>query len=371
MSKTTMNSALQVMRMEWVWGLDRGGLPYYLSSTHNELYCKYNHRLWQYMLTIRPVRPDIADLYAKHEFALVPTFRTYVELIKFIQHAGVYDRDENDVSPRRPLTALAPPSGRYRYVFVPFSDAARQLQKDFKLQPQTEDDMNGGIEPISGDPVIPGTDDLPVLESYAHPFSVFCASWDTLGYYDYGRSPVILQWLPIMFCIRRQWTSDDIKIPRWFTDAPSRESDDVTVQGSERLGYDLPSAPNSLVRTPLGVEDIRKANISEYSEPRAKVLEWFTKTRPPCMLRRTQRRKERASPYASKLPVSRCRRASPVVRRELRRVAKGVPAWVQRNGCFPTEGFSSTDWAYFYFGASLDSTIGDHHTGAQPSAMLP
>ena len=32
------SSRTQVACTEWVWGLKRGGLPYYLADTHNSLY---------------------------------------------------------------------------------------------------------------------------------------------------------------------------------------------------------------------------------------------------------------------------------------------------------------------------------------------
>ncbi|KAL1744941.1 hypothetical protein HDZ31DRAFT_82276 [Schizophyllum fasciatum] len=336
---------IKIVRMEWVWGLDRGGLPYYIMSTHNSLY----------------FRPDIARIYANYGFALVPTFRTYVELVKFLHHAGVVDRDEKDMSPRRPLTAFAPPSGRYRYVFIPFTDAARQLQKEFKMQPQTEDDLNGGIHPVSSEPVVPGTDAFPVVECYAHPFSVSKMAWRALRRHAYGGLRVITQWLSLMICIHRQWTSDDVKVPHWFVEAPLREWDDVTVKGSEGSGYGLPD-PNPLMRDSPCAYDWPELD-TNYAEPRAKVLEWFTKTRQPCKLRRPQRREQRPSPYTSKPPAGRRRRATPIARADLHRVAEDVPEWVQKNGCFPTDEFSSNDWAYFYFGASLDGSIVDHCTG--------
>ena len=45
-------------------------------------------------------------MYAKREFILAPTFKLYCELMDFIKHAGILDRSEEDVSPRRPLTAV-------------------------------------------------------------------------------------------------------------------------------------------------------------------------------------------------------------------------------------------------------------------------
>ena len=43
-------------------------------------------------------------MYATFEFILAPTFLTYLEVMEFAKHAGVIDRDDEDTSPRRPLT---------------------------------------------------------------------------------------------------------------------------------------------------------------------------------------------------------------------------------------------------------------------------
>ena len=45
-------------------------------------------------------------MYATFEFILAPTFRTYLEVMEFAKHAGVIDRDDEDTSPRRPLTGV-------------------------------------------------------------------------------------------------------------------------------------------------------------------------------------------------------------------------------------------------------------------------
>ena len=46
-------------------------------------------------------------MYARYEFTLAPTFDTYTEIIQFLEHAGIKDRNEKDKSPRRPLTAVS------------------------------------------------------------------------------------------------------------------------------------------------------------------------------------------------------------------------------------------------------------------------
>ncbi|KAI4519380.1 hypothetical protein K525DRAFT_287269 [Schizophyllum commune Loenen D] len=256
-------------------------------------------------------RPDIANLYVNHEFALVPTFKTYLELLKFANHAGVLDRDEDDMSPRRPLTAFASPSGRYRYAYVPLTDAARELQKEFPMAPQTEDDLNGGNDPIFNTPMEPGTDDYPIVECYAHPFSVSYFANHTLNFHLTHCPPAFRQWLPILITIFRLWTAPDLVVPQWFIDSPAREDDDATINDSERLGYVVPSLPNPLIRDPLEIDNTLKVDPSENPEPRVKVFEWFLRTRQPCALRRALRNKKRSSLDRPRPAARRRRKGSP------------------------------------------------------------
>ncbi|KAL1689643.1 hypothetical protein GGG16DRAFT_57419 [Schizophyllum commune] len=340
-----------VARMEWVWGLARGGYMYHVETAHNALY----------------LRPDIANLYVNHEFALVPTFKTYLEFLKFANHAGVLDRDEDDMSPRRPLTAFASPSGRYRYAYVPLTDAARELQKEFPMSAPTEDDLNGGNDPIFNTPMEPGTDDYPIVECYAHPFSVSYFANHTLNSHLTYCPPAFRQWLPILITIFRLWTAPDLVVPQWFIDSPAREDDDITINDSERLGYVVPSLPNPLIRDPLEIDNTFKVDRSENPEPRVKVLEWFSKTRQPCALRRALRNKKRSSLDRPRPAARRRRKGSPADSALQLSVNAKVPDWVQRNGHFPTKDFSSSDWAYFVCGASLDGRFVNAHAGVQPS----
>ncbi|TRM61287.1 hypothetical protein BD626DRAFT_502043 [Schizophyllum amplum] len=339
---------VEIPRMEWIWGLPRGGILYYLSSEHNTLY----------------MRHDIARMFANYEFTLAPTFQTYVEIMGFVNHAGVIDRDEEDSSPRRPLTALTPPSGSYRYVFIPFTEAARELQKTFHMQPQTEDDLSGGIHPVYKQSLRPGSDELPIVECRAHPYSISSYALEAFQHHSLG-TRVTAQWATCVRRIVHAWTSSDTCIPQWFLDTPKKDWDDMSVVGSEKLGYELPSSPNALIRTPANVVDILKLDQSEYPEPRAKVLSWFPKIRPPadkdlkssrspCKLRRSQRLKEQSSPYAD---ASRLRRKLSLAARP-RPCDFGEddgPEWVQQNGHFPTHEFSSNDWAMFCYGSRLDA----------------
>ena len=353
---------------------------YHVETAHNALYCTPCPPVSCPSPDWNAVRPDIANLYVNYEFALVPTFKTYLELLKFANHAGVLDRDEDDMSPRRPLTAVrserysvfltltitaqfASPSGRYRYAYVPLTDAARELQKEFPMAPQTKDDLNGGNDPIFNTPMEPGTDDYPIVECYAHPFSVSYFANHTLNFHLTHCPPAFRQWLPILITIFRLWTAPDLVVPQWFIDSPAREDDDITINDSERLGYVVPSLPNPLIRDPLEIDNTLKVDPSENPEPRAKVLEWFSKTRQPCVLRRALRNKKRSSLDRPRPAARRRRKGSPADSARQRSVNAEVPDWVQHNGHFPTKDFSSSDWAYFVSGASLDGRFVNAHAG--------
>ncbi|KAL1731204.1 hypothetical protein EV714DRAFT_209256 [Schizophyllum commune] len=329
-------------RKEWVWGLDRGGLDYFLPSAHNALY----------------FRPDIARLYFSYEFALVPTFKTYVEAAKFIdRHAGVFNRGKDDVSPRRPLTALASPSGRYRYVFIPFSDAARRLQDEFPMQPQTEDDLNGWENPLDYGRICSESGQFPIVECYAHPYCVMDFAAETLSHHRDSLTYTIEQWQTLIGFLRLRWTSSCARVPRWFIDAPLRESDDLTIDGSEASGYLNATDPNSLMLTQGIIRDRTPLEGPAFAHARAKVMGWFSETRQPRKVRRQQRVQDR-SPYARTSASSRRRKHPPIAQQKLP-APKEPPKWVQRNGLFPTQEFSSSDWAYFHFGASLDGRYTD------------
>ena len=52
------------------------------------------------------VRNDISDLYSRSEFILAPTYKTYLEMMKSIEMAGIKKRKENDLTPRRPMSSV-------------------------------------------------------------------------------------------------------------------------------------------------------------------------------------------------------------------------------------------------------------------------
>ncbi|KAL1678794.1 hypothetical protein EV122DRAFT_211278 [Schizophyllum commune] len=348
--------------MEWLWGLPRGGLSYYLQSQQNMI----------------SFREDIAELYAGAEFTLAPTFKLYCDIMDFIKHAGVVDRSEGDASPRRPLTALCPSSGRYRYVYIPFTEAARKLQAEFKMQPQTEDDMNGGVHPIDNQPLLPGSDQFPIVECHTHPFSICNFGQEAFDHRDFG-GRVASQWAICTNFVLRQWRNPKFTVPQWFLDAPKKDVGDYSIDGSEKSGYSLGSLLNSLQRAPGDLDEILKVSEVDYPELREKVLEWFERNKQPSKLRRSKRiaeRMARASSYGSTAKPSspnwfdpppsppRCRRrkASPPPRAYDVNKERAIPEWVQQNGRFPTREFSSNDWAFFYYSTSLVGHLPDSQT---------
>ncbi|KAI5900720.1 uncharacterized protein SCHCODRAFT_02683546 [Schizophyllum commune H4-8] len=359
--------------MEWLWGLPRGGLSYYLSSEQNMIY----------------FREDIAELYAGAEFTLAPTFKLYCDIMDFLKHAGVVDRSEEDESPRRPLTALCPPSDRYRYVFIPFTEAARKLQSAFKMQPQTEDDMNGGVHPIYDIPLLPGSDQFPIVECHTHPFSICNFGQEAFDHRDFG-GRIASQWAICTNFVLRQWRYPKFTVPQWFLDAPKKGANDYEVTASEKSGYSLGSLINSLQRAPGDLDEILKVSEVDYPELRQMVLEWFERNKQPSKLRRSKRiaeRMARASSYGSAAkrsshssatkssshnsldpapspPRRRHRKASPSARAYDVNKERAIPPWVQQNGRFPTGEFSSNDWAFFYYSTSLVGRLPDRESGS-------
>ncbi|KAL1727939.1 hypothetical protein EV714DRAFT_216324 [Schizophyllum commune] len=342
----------EVAMTEWTWGLPRGGLRSYLSSNHNQVF----------------LRRDIMRMYATFEFILAPTFRTYLEVMEFAKHAGVIARDDEDISPRRPLTGLAPPSGLYRYVFIPFTDAARELQTEIGMQPQTDDDMNGGIHPIHESPAHDGSNEFPVVECHAHPYSVSSFAKQAFEYHRLG-TYITAQWSTCVSFILLQWMWAKVEVPQWFLEAPKQSDGDWAVYGSEKSGYTLPPV-NSVVRTTQDIEDILKIDHSDYPRPREKVLDWYPRLKPSrsgdlavsrslCFPRRSERLEKRSSLDAAGPRTARRRRKSSQATCTLRGAEEdSPPVWLQQNGHFPTELFSSTEWAFFCCGTCLDGKMG-------------
>ncbi|KAL1731188.1 hypothetical protein EV714DRAFT_283510 [Schizophyllum commune] len=315
---------IKVARTEWYWGLKRGGLLYYLAEPHNYIY----------------LRLDIAELYARFEFLLAPTFKTHLDIIEFRRYAGVMKRPEGDMTPRRPLTALSPKGRLYRYVFVPFTDAARKLQEELHLPLQTEEELAYGVHPVSRTQWLEGCDASPVVECYAHPYSVSTLAEQIYAYHKL----------------------------EWFIEAPGMDEDDQTLAGSQADGYDIsiptqsdaiPTPDTTRKRKIRDEEDeftVRVAKWARGVDPKSKPFEQPPRPPSPIPVRRSERLLKRANPDGNPPPVY--RPESPV-RKAPWPTASGQdpvghrPAWTRRNGRFPTRRFSSNDWAYFCRGVAL------------------
>ena len=158
----------------------------------------------------------------------------------------------------------------YRYVFIPRTDAARKLQAEFSLAPQTAEDLNHGIHPLTNTPYKEGTEDFPVVECHAHPFSVAIHAYERL---DNSCTLLSAQWLSLSFMIMRTWSSEFVKPPQWFLDSPEYDLHDEDLSPSEATGY-LPALPDQLERRgpiyPRGREvigSLRDCKLPEDSYP--------------------------------------------------------------------------------------------------------
>ncbi|TRM61343.1 hypothetical protein BD626DRAFT_538274 [Schizophyllum amplum] len=335
--------------MEWVFGLPRGGLSYYLKSQENGV-C---------------FRADICQMYARGDFVLAPTFRLYMDAMDFIQHAGLINRNAKDKSPRRPLTSMASPEGLYRYVFIPRTDEARALQEEFGLPLQAEGDLHGDTHPIQGIPFDAGVRQLRIVECYAHPFSVSTFASQML----WNRtSKVSGQYHCCTGSLVDQWRLQRISPPQWFVDELKHGSDDVELTPSEATGY-LLCIPQAEASAPEPVHIPHDTTIDD-DDYRQRVSVWAFEVDPkskpetepprsPLQLRRSDRLREKACPYASPspqhcaTPLSPPRRVPPALR--YRDPLRRPPAWTKRNGGFPTPRFCSNDWAYFRYRVALNA----------------
>ncbi|KAL1713361.1 hypothetical protein EV715DRAFT_296176 [Schizophyllum commune] len=282
--------------------------------------------------------------------------------------AGIKHRKENDTTPRRPMTSIASSQGLYRYVFIPCTDAARALQERYKLQPQTQEDLNHGISPLDNKPFPVGSDQFPVVECYTHPFSISKLAYRQLRY----KCTILTgQWFALTGNLKNIWYNKDIKVPQWFIYSPKVDEYDEELTPSQASGYD--PTPSSGVYAIEPTIILREPRIPD-TDPRKAVADWACnkidpEAHPPpelppspqYELRRSARIHRRACPESppppchSGPPPSPTRnvpRALATCRRDLR---QHPPAWVKRNGRFPTHKFSSNDWSYFYYSLNLAS----------------
>ncbi|TRM58810.1 hypothetical protein BD626DRAFT_633810 [Schizophyllum amplum] len=335
---------LEISRMEWAWGLERGGLEYYLRSPPNDIY----------------FRTDIAKMYAAGEFVLLPTHQTYMKAMDFSLRAGFLERDEDDYSPRRPLTAFRPSNGVYRYVFIPITAAAREIPHQIVMQSQTDADWNGGVNPATGKPLKPWVKDYLVVESHSHPASICKFAREILD--TRHRGPIdITPWTSCLWRFERQWGFGEftvIKPPQWFIDDVERVDDDENLSESEATGYWPLTCGNDDLHD--RVPGYATSSSTDDSQGSTRVLQWLEtvprrKSRPVRASRKhatalphqTPRRSQR---LASKMPNS---QASPARQADSAESCRSLPGWLEQNGHFPTHLFTSNDWAMFCYGAQL------------------
>ncbi|KAL1673493.1 hypothetical protein EV122DRAFT_282913 [Schizophyllum commune] len=248
----------EMARMEWAWGLERGGFDYYVGSPANSIF----------------FRRDIADMFANEEFILLPTHKTYKDAMEFSRRIGFCDRAEDDYSPRRPLTAL----GRsFRYVFIPFSDAAQRIAEEIPMQQQTDEDWNGGVNPVTGEPMEPWVKEFRVVETHSHLVSVCYAARKVLDVSSRRPGLILCPWTLCLYKLEKQWGIGrfvaSLKVPEWFINTP--ENDDESLSGTEATGYwpflgsDTPSANR--------VSGYASSGGTNASQSSSHILEWARK----------------------------------------------------------------------------------------------
>ncbi|KAL1713350.1 hypothetical protein EV715DRAFT_277342 [Schizophyllum commune] len=347
LKKAAEESEDSVACKEWLFGLPRGGLSHYIASRENMIY----------------FREDIARMYGKGEFILVPTFKMYKTLMEYIRHAGLAARQDHETL-RRPLTSLGSPDGLYRYVLIPRTEAGATLLKEFDLPSQTTEDLCGGFNPVTNFPLPAGCADLPVVECCVHPFSVCAVIYDTLRQ---NSTSVTGQW---RFCVRKvveHWLTKPMKPPQWFIDTPKVESYDEELTPSEATGY-IPYVPEG-VAAPKPDSVLRDAEIPE-DDFRKEVASWACKVDPNSKpeedpphvlykLRRSKRlQKKPYDPPSPDLPPPSPVRNGPRAARAARRdLVRQPPPWERSYGRFPTDTFTSNDWAYFNYHVSLGAPV--------------
>ncbi|KAL1673495.1 hypothetical protein EV122DRAFT_282915 [Schizophyllum commune] len=321
----------EMARMEWAWGMERGGLDYYLSSAPNDMY----------------LRDDIAEMYLNAEFLVLPTPKTYKDAMEFRERAGYCDRHEEDRSPLRPISAL----GRlFRYVFVPITDAAEELARQIFMQCLTDEDLNGGVHPCTGRPMDPHLRRYLVVESHCHLFSICYFARIALGLaVSRGRSVDLWDLIFCLSDLAEKWgigRRNSPPAPRWFVDSAMREDDDESLPESQTTGYwPLLRSTTSSLQHVAGCALSR--DVPDW-EKRSRILK--------CI---------KDSPQRKVAPQRSARLGStPIIHNSAARRVKSnsdtktfapreEPGWTEQNGRFPTRQFTSNDWALFCFGTWL------------------
>ncbi|KAL1678787.1 hypothetical protein EV122DRAFT_211307, partial [Schizophyllum commune] len=257
-----------------------------------------------------------------------------------------------------------------RYVFILFSGAARNLQTEFNMQPQTVDDQNGGVHPVTGEAVFPGSDQYPIIDCHAHPYSVSSYATMVFSFGFIDGTAHTAQWAILVGFVERQWRCPEFTVPQWFLDAPKKGANVYEVTGSEKSGYSLGLLINSLQREPGDLEVMLKVSEVDFPELREKVFEWIERDQQPLKLRHSKRIPERMARASSSIftccilgpAIFPCLKAS-TPPRSYHPNKSSISQWAQQNGHFPTQDFSSNDWAFFYYSTSLEGRITDRQSG--------
>ncbi|KAL1692754.1 hypothetical protein GGG16DRAFT_123856 [Schizophyllum commune] len=346
-------------RMEWTWGLPRGGLAYYLTSPRNAII----------------LRSDMADMLCHGHFVLFPTFKTYMDAVEFSECVGISDREDSDRTPRRPLTALLPPNRPYRYIFFPLTDTGRQLRSRLRLPSQTAEDCNWGVHPITGKRLDERAKSYPIVETPSHPVSVCTHANNFFRYVDHRADAGALR--PWRQCLARflaQWgigDSSHIEPPRWFLDDDEKHWDDESLCSSEATGY-LPLPESDADHRPPKYVSSGSTDDSHYS---ARVSSWLDEVvvieaRPskiPRLASSSMKGFRIAQLVAAPAQPKGDYNNSPYRRaRESAMQRRDSPAWVQRAHEVPSETFTSNDWAMFYYRVSLEATCVPQHQTYAP-----
>ncbi|KAL1733658.1 hypothetical protein EV714DRAFT_281717 [Schizophyllum commune] len=335
----------QKARMEWAWGLPRGGLAYYLTSPRNAVI----------------LRSDMADMLCHGHFVLFPTFRTYMDTVKFSECAGIRDREDSDRSPRRPLTALLPPDHLYRYILFPLTGTGRQLQSRLRLPSQTAEDYNWGVHPITGKLLDERAKSYPIVETPSHPVSVCTHTNNFFRYVNHRADADALR--PWKQCVARflpQWGIGDssvIEPPRWFLDDDEKHWDDESLCSSEATGY-LPIPASGADHRPPKYVSSGSTDDSHYS---ARVSSWLdevvvTEIR-PSKIPRLASSSLKGFPIDQLAALPKGDYSNPPCHKicEPAMQRRDSPAWVKWARNVPSQTFTSSDWALFYFGVSLEA----------------
>ncbi|KAL1692756.1 hypothetical protein GGG16DRAFT_111865 [Schizophyllum commune] len=342
----TSGDERQMACMEWAWGLPRGGLVYYLTSAANAII----------------LSPKMAEIFCYGHFILFPTFKTFADAMDFSERAGFQHRAVTDRSPRRPLTALHPPDRPYRYIVFALTDTGRRLQSQLRLSSQTEEDWNRGVHPVTGKRLDRRTRSYPVLETHSHPASVCFNTNSVLEYMGRTATDELRPWTQCLarFCDR--WgigSTTSIVPPQWFIDEDEKHMDDQSLCGSEASGY-LPIPDSDGDCRPPRYVSSDGTDDSHYS---ARVSNWLGDVTVPKI------RRSRIPRLVSLMKGSRIDQLldAPALSRggysssPLRKVRRPtmdrrtLPTWVKRGHDVPSQTFTSSDWALFYYGVALEA----------------